>query len=108
MVPLDVVVFLEQAVVVIIVSVVILRVDRRMLMIHRRYRLKLDSRGTVNEVVWGFVFCTEADITWRGQSGHDTGQPDGQASHVDVARHAPSIVTRAVPRPSSPRYLRIS
>jgi len=62
---LDVMVFLEQAVVVIVIviNIVILRAARSAVV---RYLLKLDSRRTINEVVWGFVFCAEADIAWRG------------------------------------------
>jgi hypothetical protein len=39
---------------------------------------------------------------------HNASQLDGQADHVRLGGHAPSIVTRAAPRPSSPRNLRTS
>jgi hypothetical protein len=70
-----------------------------------RYLLKLDSRRTINEVIWGFVFCAEADIAWRGQSVHNARQ---LSTTWRLEGHAPSIVTRAAPRPSSPRNLRNS
>lgn len=63
MVILDVlvlVVLLEQA----IVIVITLCVARSEVMIHWRHLRELHSGGTINEVIWGFVFCTETDITW--------------------------------------------
>ena len=95
MIVFDVVVILDQVMV-----MVIFRVGRREMRI--QWRRGRHDRRSIYEVVWWLVFCAEAHVAYEIALSANFGA--GRA----VRQNTPSMVTRAAPRPSSPRNLRTS